>query len=143
MENEPALELKKEIDVDIKNEESLDSEKISEKNDNIDNLPPDSYLKRDEFSSERYKIELKNLPKNFGFSQLRKMLRSLELKFVKINSPGRCTYAFITFTDENAKQEAMKILNGYKYKGHELTAIVCKLRGQKKGLNFHNLKNIC
>ena len=56
--------------------------------------------------------------------QLRKLLRSLELKFVKINSPGRCTYAFITFVDENAKQDAMKILNGFKYKGHALTAIV-------------------
>ena len=52
------------------------------------------------------------------------MLRSLDLKFVKVNSPGRCTYAFITFVDDSAKQDAMKILNGYKYKGHQLTAIV-------------------
>lgn len=28
---------------------------------------PDSYLNRGEFSSEIFKIELKNLPKNFGF----------------------------------------------------------------------------
>ena len=114
MDNETSLEL----GINIKNEELEDTDNIAEDKGDVDNLPPDSYLKRDEFSSERYKIELKN----FGFSHLRKMLRSLDLKFVKINSPGRCTYAFITFTDENAKQEAMKILNGYKYKGHELTA---------------------
>jgi tRNA (uracil-5-)-methyltransferase len=125
MDNEKFLESDQEIGINIKNEELIDTNKISDDKEEIANLPPDSYLKRDEFSSERYKIELKNLPKNFGFSQLRKMLRSLDLKFVKINSPGRCTYAFITFIDENAKQEAMKILNGYKYKGHELTAIVC------------------
>ena len=27
----------------------------------------DSYLNRDEFSSEHFKLEIKNLPKNFGF----------------------------------------------------------------------------
>ena len=46
-------------------DEALNGEKNLPKN---DDLPPDSYLNRNEFSSERYKIELKNLPKNFGFS---------------------------------------------------------------------------
>jgi tRNA (uracil-5-)-methyltransferase len=83
----------------------------------------DSYLKRDEFSSERFKVEIKNLPKYFGFAQLKKYLTSLKLSFVKISSPQKSSYAFVTFPSEESKQEAIEILNKSTFKGHKLSAI--------------------
>ena len=83
-----------------------------------------NYLDRGEFSSEIYKVEVKNLPKNFAFGQLRKLLASLNLKFVKIKSPGNCTHAYVTFVSEEAREEGLKILNTAKFKGRQLEATV-------------------
>ena len=43
---------------------------LDEKTPVDDTNDKDSYLKRDEFSSEHFKLEVRNLPKNFGFGVL-------------------------------------------------------------------------
>ena len=71
MEGEQKLELKELVDTSIKEEiEEPFVVNPEDKNETTveDKLPIDSYLNRNEYSSERFKIELKNLPKNFGFS---------------------------------------------------------------------------
>ena len=98
---------------------------VSEEKQQVNGEELDSnYLDRGEFSSEIYKVEVKNLPKNFAFGQLRKLLVSLNLKFVKIKSPGNCTYAYVTFVSEEAREEGLKILNSAKFKGRQLEATV-------------------
>lgn len=86
----------------------------------------DSYLQRDDFSSERFKLEVRNLPKYFGYGEIRKFFKSLNLQYVKINSPTKRNFAFVTFVSEEAKQEAFKILNQAKFKGKQLEAIPAK-----------------
>ena len=79
----------------------------------------------EEFTSEIYKIELKNLPKNFGFGALKRFIASLDLKIVKLKSPpGNCSFAFVTFTCEEERQKALKVLNEATLKGKKLTACV-------------------
>ena len=108
-------------------------------------------------SSEHFKLEIRNLPKNFAFGvrylrtvfvhaeirspivdllvcvfvvllfilkQLRKFLTQLNLKFVKLKSPGNSSFAFVTFVNEEARVHAKSALNGVKYKGKQLEAIV-------------------
>ncbi len=41
-----------------------------------------------------------------------------------MNSPQQGKYAFVTFVDEEAKNEAMRVLNSHKFKGQTLIAIV-------------------
>lgn len=55
--------------IDAGDQDDLNGKEKSNKNDNqsvIEN--PDSYLNRNEYTSEKYKLEIKNLPKNFGFA---------------------------------------------------------------------------
>ncbi len=92
------------------------------------------YLDRGEFSSEIFKLEVKNLPKNFGFGQLRKFLTNLNLKYVKLKSPGSCTHAFVTFISEEAREEARKVLNETKFKGRQLEATVSNFISKKNKL---------
>jgi len=80
----------------------------------------------EEFSSEKYKIEVKNLPCQFGYANLRKFFTNLNLKFVKIKAPQTSSFAFLTFVNEEAKLEAMEIINKTVYKGKQLEAVVAK-----------------
>ena len=79
---------------------------------------------REEFSSEKYKIEVKNLPNIFGYGSLRKFFGGLNLKFVKITAPQASNFAFLTFASEEAKEEAIKLINTTTYKGKLLEAVV-------------------
>ncbi len=85
-----------------------------------------------EFTSEIYKVEIKNLPKNFGFGALKKFIASLDLKVVKVKSPGQgSTFAFVTFTCEEERQKALKVLNEATLKGKKLYACVSKQETKK------------
>ncbi len=72
------------------------------------------YLARDEYTSERFKLELNNLPKYFGFGvswirfdnifvkfnfnqDLKKRLKLLGVNFVKIKVPKGATHAYVNF----------------------------------------------
>lgn len=79
---------------------------------------------KSEFTSEIFKIEVKNLPKSVGFGGIKKFLLGLKLKLVKIKSPGNCTFCFVTFACEEDRQEALKIVNEAVFKGKKLSACV-------------------
>lgn len=86
-------------------------------------LDPLSYTKRNEFTSEIFKIELRNLPRNMGFSELKKKLHSLSLDPVKVKLIGRgSNYCYITFRSEEDRSTALEKLEGLTWRGKQLTA---------------------
>ena len=48
-------------------EKSLEKLDANQASDGKNTLDKDSYLNRDDFTSEHFKVEIRNLPKNFGF----------------------------------------------------------------------------
>lgn len=104
---------------------------------------PYAYLDR-QFSSENFKIEVKNLPKFYGINvrndlgvdtvyfinlwlqEFRKLLNQKlklnanKIKTVKRNSP----YAFVCFRNNEDRDNALKALSNYKWKGKSLEAMV-------------------
>ncbi|CRL00292.1 CLUMA_CG013565, isoform A [Clunio marinus] len=83
-----------------------------------------AYLKNTGFSSEIFKIEIKNLPKYYGFGEIKKLinttlgLESNKIKVPKKNSP----YGFICFKNDDDRLKALTALNGYNWKGNILKA---------------------
>ncbi|XP_054734993.1 tRNA (uracil-5-)-methyltransferase homolog A isoform X1 [Anastrepha obliqua] len=85
-----------------------------------------NYLKRNEFTSEIYKIEVRNLG-YFGIGEFKKLLKSkLNLNMTKIKSPLRKEFAFVCFRSQEDQQRAIETLNGYKWKGKVLQASAAK-----------------
>ncbi|XP_055532938.1 tRNA (uracil-5-)-methyltransferase homolog A [Wyeomyia smithii] len=87
-----------------------------------------AYLDATGFTSERFKIEIRNLPKHYGIHELKKLLNvKLELSTnkIKIMRPG-CPFLFVCFRDESERQAAIKTLNGYVWKGKTLQAFEAK-----------------
>ncbi|CAG9856575.1 unnamed protein product [Phyllotreta striolata] len=88
---------------------------------------PYAYLERD-FSSENYKIEVKNLPKYYGINEFRKLLNeklklnSNKVKTTRKNSP----FAFVCFRSDEDRDNALKVLDKYKWKGKELVVMKAK-----------------
>ncbi|XP_034103929.1 tRNA (uracil-5-)-methyltransferase homolog A [Drosophila albomicans] len=84
------------------------------------------YLERNEFTSEIYKIEVKNLG-YFGIGEFKKLLKTtLKLDITKIKSPTRKEFAFVCFRNQEDQQRALETLNGYKWKGKVLKAMAAK-----------------
>ncbi|CAH1107146.1 unnamed protein product [Psylliodes chrysocephalus] len=102
-------------------EENTKNETNSEKQD------PYAYLERD-FSSENFKIEVKNLPKFYGMNEFRKLLNeklklnSNKIKTTRRNSP----FAFVCFRNNEDRDNALQILSKYKWKGKELQVLKAK-----------------
>ncbi|XP_017072133.1 tRNA (uracil-5-)-methyltransferase homolog A isoform X2 [Drosophila eugracilis] len=81
-----------------------------------------AYLERNEFTSEIYKIEVKNLG-YFGIGEFKKLLRNtLKFDMTKIKAPTRKEFAFVCFRSLEDQQRALETLNGYKWKGKVLKA---------------------
>ncbi|XP_038059196.1 tRNA (uracil-5-)-methyltransferase homolog A-like isoform X2 [Patiria miniata] len=78
------------------------------------------------FTSVIFKIEIQNLPRHFEFAQLKKMLTGLQLEPKKVKAVNKATYAFVTFSCQEDKEEALKVLNGHKWKGQVLKAKLSK-----------------
>jgi tRNA (uracil-5-)-methyltransferase len=110
--------------METRESELAKTEELKETIKKIEQEEPSNSSDNREFSSEIYKLEIKNLPKQFGFGQFRKFLSSLNLKYVKVKSPANATHAFVTFINEVAREEALKVLNNSKFKGKQLEAIV-------------------
>lgn len=87
-------------------------------------LDPYSYTKLNDFTSEIYKIEINNLPNYIGYGQLRKLLNvTLKLNPCKIKAIGSPPhFVFTTFRSEEDRDTALKLLNGYVWKGKSLIA---------------------
>lgn len=80
------------------------------------------------FTSEIFKIEIKNLPRHYGASNLKNLLNE-KLKCkpskIKLIKPG-CKYAFACFRCEEDRDDAIQKICGYKWKGQDLLAIKSK-----------------
>ncbi|XP_033156943.1 tRNA (uracil-5-)-methyltransferase homolog A [Drosophila mauritiana] len=85
-----------------------------------------AYLERNEFTSEIFKVEVKNMG-YFGIGEFKKLLRNtLKFDVTKIKAPTRKEFAFVCFRSQEDQQRALEILNGYKWKGKVLKAHVAK-----------------
>ncbi|XP_068150109.1 tRNA (uracil-5-)-methyltransferase homolog A [Drosophila tropicalis] len=85
-----------------------------------------AYLDRNEFTSEIYKIEVKNMG-YFGIGEFKKLLKNtLKLDMTKIKSPTRKEFAFVCFRTKADQERALDTLNGYKWKGRILKAFEAK-----------------
>ncbi|XP_017778980.1 PREDICTED: tRNA (uracil-5-)-methyltransferase homolog A [Nicrophorus vespilloides] len=109
---------------------------------------PFAYLERDEFTSEKFKIEIKNLPRYYGIQELRKLLNeTLKLNSSKLKTPKRnSTFAFVCFRNDEDRCKAIEVLTAYKWKGAELSAINAKpapdpLVKKRRDENFKNKGN--
>ncbi|CAL8113038.1 unnamed protein product [Orchesella dallaii] len=89
---------------------------------------PYAYLNRDEFSSERFKIEVNGLPKHYGFAELRKLLNDrLKVNAHKLIPPKKgCSWMFVNFKSEEERQQGIQKIEGHVWKGRTLTAKAAK-----------------
>lgn len=85
-----------------------------------------SYIKDDLFTSEIFKVEIKNLPKFTGFNDLKKFLAKHNLNPHKIKLFGKQTFAFVTFKNEEERDKAMKMVHGMQWKGQVLSVKLAK-----------------
>ena len=89
---------------------------------NAKSLP--DYIKHADFTSEIYKIELKNMPSKIGFSEMKEFLNKKGVKShkIKLIKAGRQhTQCYVTFMSEEDKAEGMKICRDLILKGNKLT----------------------
>ena len=76
------------------------------------------------FSSEDFKIEVQNLPRFCGHSQLKKLFsHKLKLNFHKLKPCGpKANWMYICFKNEEDKEKAIGVIDGFVYKGSKLRA---------------------
>merc|ERR1719228_2502616 len=80
------------------------------------------------FSSADFKIEIQNLPKFFGMGQMKKLFTNkLKLNPHKLKPCGpKANYMYICFKNEEDKQKALMVLDGFNFKGKTLRAKAIK-----------------
>lgn len=94
---------------------------------NVENeKDPYAYLERDDFTSEKYKIEIRGLPKYYGIGEFKKLLNEkLDLQSCKIKPPRKGSgWLYVCFRNEECRQRAITTINGILWKNSKLTAQV-------------------
>ncbi|CAI2728231.1 unnamed protein product [Schistosoma spindalis] len=86
---------------------------------------PYAYLRRNIFTSEAFKIQLKNISRHAGFSVMKKMLQSLNVKFCKLKFP-KCGLAFLSFESAADRDFAISVLDGHIWKGSKIEAKIAR-----------------
>jgi tRNA (uracil-5-)-methyltransferase len=73
-------------------------------------------------------ILVKNLPKFYGYGELKKLINvTLGLECNKVKIPRKnCQFGFICMRNEEDREKALKLLDGYTWKGKVLTAHYAK-----------------
>ncbi|KAL7303123.1 hypothetical protein TKK_0004334 [Trichogramma kaykai] len=106
------------------NEEQSKSDNVALETDQKDLY---AYLDHD-FTTERFKLEVRGLPKFYGFGEFRKFLNEkLQLDASKIKPPKRGSgWAYICFRSEKSRDDAIKALHGVEWKKAKLSAQVAK-----------------
>ncbi|XP_060605799.1 tRNA (uracil-5-)-methyltransferase homolog A-like [Ruditapes philippinarum] len=110
--------------------EQVDGAVSNIKSVNVDSSPKQNehdeymYTKRDEFTSEIYKIQINNLPKRFGFAELKKKFLQLGMSPVKMKVWKEI--CFVTFRCEEERKDALQKINGLKWRSQILTATIAK-----------------
>ncbi|XP_029365960.1 tRNA (uracil-5-)-methyltransferase homolog A [Echeneis naucrates] len=84
------------------------------------------YIKEELFTSEIFKVEIRNLPKFVGFNDLKKFLAKHNVTPHKIKLFGKQTFAFVTFKNEEERDKAMKMVHGMQWKGQVLSVKLAK-----------------
>ncbi|CAG9561743.1 unnamed protein product [Danaus chrysippus] len=100
------------------------------KDNNEDNIETDNikeeyaYLDRGGFSSEKFKVEIRGLPKFYGIVELKKLMnQKLGLNASKIKRPKNGSHwLFACFQNDEDRAKAISALNGYSWKGKTLIA---------------------
>ncbi|XP_070523072.1 tRNA (uracil-5-)-methyltransferase homolog A isoform X1 [Cardiocondyla obscurior] len=89
---------------------------------------PYAYLERDDFTSEKYKIEVRGLPKYYGIGEFKKLLNEkLDLQSCKVKPPRKgSSWLYVCFRNEECRQKAITTINGTVWKNSKLTAQVSK-----------------
>uniref|UniRef100_F6S9Y2 tRNA (uracil(54)-C(5))-methyltransferase n=1 Tax=Monodelphis domestica TaxID=13616 RepID=F6S9Y2_MONDO len=85
-----------------------------------------SYIKDDLFTSEIYKVEIQNVPRYVGFSDVKKFLAKFGLQPHKTKLFGHRPFAFVTFKSQEERDRAMKVLHGALWKGRCLSIRLAK-----------------
>ncbi|XP_050437080.1 tRNA (uracil-5-)-methyltransferase homolog A-like [Adelges cooleyi] len=89
---------------------------------------PFAYLDRNDFTSEKFKLEVRNLPKYYGLVEFKKLInQQLKLNSAKVKTPTRNgKWLYVCFHSEEERSAALDILNGYKWKNAVLQASVAQ-----------------
>ncbi|KAL4716706.1 hypothetical protein ACJJTC_004825 [Scirpophaga incertulas] len=87
-----------------------------------------AYLDRGGFSSEKFKIEVRGLPKFYGIAELKKLMnQKLNLNTSKIKRPRNGSHwLYACFQNDEDRSKAIIALNGYSWKGKTLIAEIAK-----------------
>ncbi|XP_014207532.1 tRNA (uracil-5-)-methyltransferase homolog A [Copidosoma floridanum] len=127
--SEKIEENKKEIkEVSVENEEPINVDfkedlKTTNQNNEADLY---AYLDRDDNTTEKYKIEVRGLPKFYGIGEFRRFLNEkLQLNASKIKPPKKgSAWAYVSFHNEENREKAISMLNGVEWKRGKLSAHV-------------------
>ena len=102
---------------EVKKEDEENPKDVEEKADNLN-----SNGEKKLFSSEDFKIEVQNLPRYFGMGQMKKLFTNkLKLNPHKLKPCGpKANFMYICFKNEEDKQKALMVLDGFDFKGNKL-----------------------
>lgn len=94
-----------------------------ELNDQELNTDAYSYLKLDEYTSERFKIEIQNIYKFATHADLKKLFKNKfnltlkKTKIVKGKKKGSLNHAYVALSNEEEREKAIALADGFCYKG--------------------------
>lgn len=99
------------------------SGKASEPCPRSDPSDPFAYLDRD-FTSEKFKVEIRGLPRFYGFGELKKLVTdTIGLSCTKVKPPKRGnSWAYACFRSEEDRSKALEAINGFVWKKSTLSA---------------------
>ncbi|XP_012255904.2 tRNA (uracil-5-)-methyltransferase homolog A [Athalia rosae] len=89
---------------------------------------PYAYLDRADFTSEKFKIEVRGLPKYYGISELKRLfVEKLNLKLSKVKPPRKGSgWVYVCFRTEEDRTRAISAINGISWKNSTLRAQAAK-----------------
>merc|ERR1712226_73226 len=83
-----------------------------------DEMDPLSYLNRNAFTSEKFKIEIRNLPRLYGYKDVQCLLSTCGVVSKKIKMFRDIVY--VTFSCEEEREQAVNLLDERSYRGTNL-----------------------
>ncbi|XP_014240582.1 tRNA (uracil-5-)-methyltransferase homolog A [Cimex lectularius] len=115
--------------MDVK--EGADVEMTESQNDDPNKTEPNpfSYVENSAFTSEKYKIVIRGLPKYFSIKDFRKFLNvKLKLNCNKVKMMGRIAgnVAYACFRSEEERDKGLKVINESTWKKRKLNAKLCQ-----------------
>ncbi|PAA87662.1 hypothetical protein BOX15_Mlig029774g2, partial [Macrostomum lignano] len=94
---------------------------------------PLNYLNSSQFTSELFKIEVKNFRPHTTVAMLKKRMQSLGLEPHKVKVMPNSWMAFVTFKNADQRDKALSVLPGHIWRGQALTAKLAKPKADPFG----------